>query len=77
MLGRLVKQEELAVLREAINNLPRHLKAPFVATVLDGYSYREAVELLELPLGTVASRVHAARGALAKAMQEVFPEVSL
>jgi len=50
------------------------LRVAFVATVLDGYTYEEAAELLSVPVGTVASRVHGARKHLQGVMQQAFPE---
>ena len=72
--GRLERQEELAHLRSAIRNLPATVRPAFVATVVDGYSYHEAAELLSVPMGTIGSRVHQARRQLENAMRERFPE---
>jgi len=68
------QRERLATLREAIRRLPDPLRCAFTATVLDGYTYQQAAELLSVPLGTVASRVYGARSQLATTMQELFPE---
>ena len=72
---RLERQEELAHLRSAISNLPQIVRPAFVATILDGYSYQEAAELLSVPVGTIASRVYQARRQLNTAMRQRFPEV--
>lgn len=66
--------EQLELLRSAIEELPQGLRAAFAATVLDGYTYRQAAELLSIPVGTVASRVHQARRRVAEAMRRSFPE---
>ena len=69
------RQEQLAHLRQAIEDLPQTLRPAFVSTVLDGYSYQEAAELLLVPVGTIASRVYEARRQLNAAMRQRFPEV--
>jgi len=71
---RLARREEVQRLREAIADLQADLRVAFVATVLDGYTYEEAAELLSVPVGTVASRVHGARKHLQGVMQQAFPE---
>jgi len=73
-LKQLERQEELAHLRGIIRNLPDTVRPAFVSTVLDGYSYLEASQLLGVPVGTVASRVYEARKQVAAAMRQRFPE---
>ena len=68
------RREQLEALREAIANLPATLRGAFVATVVDGYTYEEAAELLSVPAGTIGSRVHEARKHVQAAMQRAFPE---
>jgi len=71
---RLHQKEQLAYMRQAIRSLPEVLRTAFIATVLDGYTYRETSELLSVPIGTVASRVHEARKQVRAAMRRRFPE---
>lgn len=73
-IDRMVEQEELQRVRAAIEALPDRLRAAFVATVVDGYSYEEAGEMLGIPMGTVASRVHEARKVLNGAMRKWYRE---
>ncbi len=68
------QQEKHAFLHEAIKELPEILKPAFVVTVLDGFTYQEASEILEVPIGTVASRVYEARKILQTIMLKRFPE---
>lgn len=70
----LERRERLARLREAIEELPEVLRPAFAVTVLDGHTYEQAAELLSVPTGTIASRVHEARKLLRAAMRESFPE---
>ena len=55
-------------IRTALNSLPEEHRAAMVLVVVEGYGYKEAATILELPVGTVASRVARARGMLAKMM---------
>jgi len=70
----LIGREHLAHLRQLIGALPAKLRAAFVAAVLDGYSYEQSGEILGVPAGTIASRVHEARKALTRQMRNKFPE---
>lgn len=71
---RLEDAEELAALRQAIGGLSEPVRQAFVATVLDGFSYQEAAEMLGVPLATIASRVHQARLRLQAVMRRAFGE---
>ena len=73
-IDQLIEQEQVQRVRAAIEALPDRLRVAFVATVVDGYSYAEAGELLGIPMGTVASRVHEARKAVSGAMRKSYPE---
>ena len=68
------RQEQLGRLREAIRNLDQELQQPFVAAVMDGYTYAEVAEMLGIPIGTVGHRVYSARRILHSVMLESFPE---
>lgn len=67
-----VDTEQAQRLHQAIARLPEELRQALVATVLDGYSYREAAELLNVPQGTVGSRVFKARERLQAELPEMF-----
>jgi RNA polymerase sigma-70 factor, ECF subfamily len=62
----LERREQLGSLRQAVETLTPPLRQALVITVLDGYSYQEAAEMLNVPPGTIASRVHQAREQLRK-----------
>jgi RNA polymerase sigma-70 factor (ECF subfamily) len=51
-----------------IAGLPDGLRDVVVAVDLAGFSYAETAAVLDLPLGTVMSRLHRARGRLAAAL---------
>jgi RNA polymerase sigma-70 factor (ECF subfamily) len=55
-------RSELAAAQRALQALPEDQRATFVLVVVEGLSYREAADLLEVPVGTVMSRLARARG---------------
>ncbi len=55
-------------LRQAFAAIPPENAELFVLCYLEGYSYDELAELLQLERGTVASRLHRIRAALRKAL---------
>jgi len=50
------------IVREGLRALSAKHRAVIGLVDLDGLSYREAAEVLEIPVGTVMSRLHRARG---------------
>lgn len=60
-LARLEFRSELEAARAALAAMPDGLRAVMAAVAIDGRSYREAAELLGVPIGTVMSRVSRAR----------------
>jgi RNA polymerase sigma-70 factor, ECF subfamily len=61
------------VYREIIR-LPEEHRTVLILVSIDGLSYRETAEILEVPVGTVMSRVARARLALAKRLKEPRPD---
>jgi RNA polymerase sigma-70 factor (ECF subfamily) len=60
-LARLESRSELDAVRAALAALPHELRAVMAAVVLEEKTYREAADLLEIPIGTVMSRLSRAR----------------
>jgi len=54
--------------RRMIADLPEKLKTVLLLVTVEGMSYKETAEVLELPIGTITSRLARARISLAKAM---------
>jgi RNA polymerase sigma-70 factor (ECF subfamily) len=53
-------------LQKALDTLEDHYKEPFLMVFLQGLSCQEAADALDIPLGTVLSRIHRARALLRK-----------
>jgi RNA polymerase sigma-70 factor (ECF subfamily) len=68
------RREEASRLRRAIEDLPPPVRDAFGLTVLDGYTYQEAAQILDAPVGTVATHVHRARRLLQEAMRQGMSE---
>jgi RNA polymerase sigma-70 factor (ECF subfamily) len=72
-----VQRIELDQARAALNTLPLEQREVIGLVVLDGMSYADAAATLEIPVGTVMSRLARARGALvAKLGSEVRPKLA-
>lgn len=54
--------------REAIAQLPEEQRVLVGIVILEGFSYREAAETLDVPIGTVMSRLSRAKAALAESL---------
>lgn len=55
---------------QAVEQLPEKLRETLLLVYVEGYSYKEAAAILDIPIGTVMSRLASARLKLAKQ----FPE---
>lgn len=61
---------ELADVRAAVALLPEEQRAVLAMVAVEGLSYQEAADALEIPIGTVMSRLARARKALAAKLAE-------
>lgn len=59
---------EARMVRAAVDQLPADQRDVVALVILEEYSYREAADALDLPIGTVMSRLSRAKAALAKAI---------
>ena len=64
-------ESRLALLKvnEAMQTLPPDQRQAVALVLVDGLSYRDAADILEIPIGTLTSRIARARDALAAAME--------
>nr|WP_243436021.1 sigma-70 family RNA polymerase sigma factor [Acanthopleuribacter pedis] len=58
-------------LRDALANLPKHYLEVILLVDMEDLSYRDAAEVLQIPPGTVMSRLHRARKTLQGELQEL------
>jgi RNA polymerase sigma-70 factor (ECF subfamily) len=57
-------KELMDAIDQAISRLPEDLRAPLLLTAIDGLTYDETALTLDIPLGTVKSRIARARARL-------------
>jgi RNA polymerase sigma-70 factor (ECF subfamily) len=56
--------------REAVESLPEQFRLAVLLADVEGFSYKEIAEILDIPIGTVMSRLHRGRRALQKRLYE-------
>ena len=66
----LEQQLLLSEVQHMINQLPEAQRTVLLLTAVEGFSYRETAELLEVPLGTVMSRLARAREKMGQSVQQ-------
>jgi len=69
----LERRELEAALGRAIGDLPEDRRVVVVLRDLEGLSYEEIAQVLELELGTVRSRLHRARAELREKLERFLP----
>ena len=62
---------------EKINNLSEKLKETLILVTVQKKSYKEASEILQVPIGTIMSRIHEARRILTEVNNEFNKEKKL
>ena len=63
--------------KNAIESLPETFRIPVLLSDVEGFSYKEIAEMLEVPIGTVMSRLHRGRIAMQKMLYEYAKERGL
>lgn len=66
------RQREAALVRSAVLELPDRLRVVIILREFEDFTYRDIAELLEVPIGTVMSRLHAARARLRSHLQPLL-----
>src|ERR1700758_3310773 len=56
--------------KEAVEALPEQFRMAVLLADVEGFSYKEIAEILDIPIGTVMSRLHRGRRALQKGLFE-------
>lgn len=63
--------------KNALEELPETFRLPVLLSDVDGFSYKEIAEMLDIPLGTVMSRLHRGRKLMQKMLYEYAKERGL
>ena len=58
----------------ALEDLPEHYRLPIVLADVEGFAYKEIAEILDVPIGTVMSRLHRGRKQLQKRLYSFAEE---
>jgi RNA polymerase sigma-70 factor (ECF subfamily) len=56
--------------KEAVESLPEQFRMAVLLADVEGFSYKEIAEILDIPIGTVMSRLHRGRKSLQKQLYE-------
>jgi RNA polymerase sigma-70 factor (ECF subfamily) len=56
--------------KQALEALPENFRLPVLLADVEDFSYKEIAEMLEIPIGTVMSRLHRGRKAMQKLLYE-------
>lgn len=73
--GRSAEDEALSWITDdevkaALESLPENFRMAVLLADVEGFSYKEIAEIMDVPVGTVMSRLHRGRSALQKALHE-------
>ena len=63
--------------KAALENLPEQFRLPVLLADVEEFSYKEIAEMLDIPMGTVMSRLHRGRKAMQKALVDFATERGL
>ena len=64
--------EQVKLVQEALKQISEEFRQPLILKEIDGLSYEEIAEVLEIPLGTVRSRIFRGRQELMERLQRVM-----
>jgi len=56
--------------RQALEDLPENFRLPVLLADVEGFPYKEIAEILDIPIGTVMSRLHRGRKQMHRALYE-------
>jgi RNA polymerase sigma-70 factor (ECF subfamily) len=66
-----------SAVKEALEALPEQFRLAVILADVEGFSYKEIAEILDVPIGTVMSRIHRGRKALQKRLWDFAGERNL
>jgi RNA polymerase sigma-70 factor, ECF subfamily len=56
--------------KQALEDLPENFRMPVILADVEGFAYKEIAEILDIPIGTVMSRLHRGRKAMQRALYD-------
>jgi len=63
--------------KKALEDLPEIFRLPVLLADVEGFAYKEIAEMLDIPVGTVMSRLHRGRKAMHKLLYDFASERGL
>jgi len=66
-----------AEVKEALESVPEQFRLAVILADIEGFSYKEIAEILDVPLGTVMSRIHRGRNHVRKRLWKYAQEHGL
>jgi RNA polymerase sigma-70 factor (ECF subfamily) len=63
--------------KQALEDLPENFRLPVLLADVEGFAYKEIAEMLDIPIGTVMSRLHRGRKAMQKSLFDYAHERGL
>lgn len=58
-------------IKAAVEDLPEHFRLPVLLADVEGFSYKEIASIMDVPIGTVMSRLHRGRKQLQRALWRI------
>ncbi len=71
-----IQHQTIGNIHDAIGALPISQKEVIALIDIEGYSYQEAAEILDIPIGTIMSRLHRAREKVRRLMHHCEKQTS-
>ena len=68
----ILQDEAKDILRKALLELPEQFRDPLILKYLQGYSYREIAQALDLPESTIETRLYRGRQMLQKKLAPIL-----
>lgn len=56
--------------KQALEDLPENFRLPVLLADVEGFAYKEIAQMLDIPIGTVMSRLHRGRKAMQRALYD-------
>jgi RNA polymerase sigma-70 factor (ECF subfamily) len=65
----MLQAEQIQMIQKALQEIAEEFRQPLVLKEIDGFSYEEIARIIDIPLGTVRSRIFRARQELIAKLQ--------